>query len=258
MKRLIIITLAAVLSAFAAHSQNKNDVNISDYTLELKEDGYLNLDIDIDLSDLDIKTTQVVVLTPAVINGADTLMLKSIGVYGRNRRIFYMRNEDQKPTGVKDINLTTSETSQIIDYNASVAFMDWMDGCKVELLRTDFGCCGESALISRTELVDRFPIEPYFPELIYIRPQREVVKSREINGSAFVDFPVSQTVIYPEYRNNVVELLEEFLQENDLKIQELIYLWKHEMTEIPTCAVCRQTSGITKWTFFKILFYGMF
>lgn len=206
MKRLILISVAAFLSVFQSHAQNTNDVNIKDYVLELKEDGYLNLDIDIDLSPLKIKTTQVVVLTPAIINGGDTLTLKSVGVYGRNRRIFYLRNEDEKPTGADDINLSSSETSATIEYNASVAFMDWMNGCKVELIRTDFGCCGESALVCSEELVDRFPIEPYFPELIYIRPEREVVKTREINGSAFIDFPVSQTVINPSYRNNTAEL----------------------------------------------------
>ena len=66
MKRLFLISLAAVLSAFYGHSQNTKDVNIKDYTLELKEDGYLNLDIDIDLSQLRIKTTQVVVSLPIV------------------------------------------------------------------------------------------------------------------------------------------------------------------------------------------------
>lgn len=206
MKRLILISVAAFISIFQSHAQNTNDVNIKDYVLELKEDGYLNLDINIDLSPLNIKTTQVVVLTPAIINNSDTLTLKSVGVYGRNRRIFYLRNDDEKPTGVNDINLSSSETSAIIEYNASVAFMDWMDGCKVELIRTDFGCCGESAIISRNELVDRFPIEPYYPELIYIRPEREVIKTREINGSAFIDFPVSQTIINPSYRNNTTEL----------------------------------------------------
>jgi outer membrane protein OmpA-like peptidoglycan-associated protein len=206
MKRLIIITLASFISLCHASAQNINELNIKDYTLELDDDGYLNLDIDIDLSRLKIRNTQVVVLTPAVINGADTLMLKSIGVYGRNRRIFYLRNEEEKPTGVEDINLSVSQASENIGYDASVAFMDWMDGCKVELIRTDYGCCGESAIISREELVDRFPLKPYFPELIYLRPKHEVVKTREISGSAFVDFPVSQTVIDTSYRNNTVEL----------------------------------------------------
>lgn len=206
MKKLIIIPLAIVLSICAGHSQNTNDVKISDYTLELKDNGYLNLDIDIDLSELKVKTTQAVVLTPVIINGSNSLMLKSVGVYGRNRKIFYLRNEDAKPTGSDDINLSSSEISDVIEYNASVAFLDWMDGCKVELIRKDFGCCGQSDVLSLTELVDRFPLKPYFPELIYLRPEKEVVKTREINGSAFIDFPVSKTVINPSYRNNAAEL----------------------------------------------------
>lgn len=206
MKRLILLSVAAILTITDGYSQDINHANIKDYTLELKENGYMDLEMEIDLSPLKIKSTQVVVLTPAVINGTDTLTFRSVGVYGRNRRIFYLRNEDQKPTGSNDINVSSSDRSDIIEYKASVPFLEWMDGCKVELIRTDFGCCGQSALVSREELVNRFPIEPYFPELIYIRPEREVVKTREINGSAFIDFPVSQTVINPSYRNNTAEL----------------------------------------------------
>jgi tetratricopeptide (TPR) repeat protein len=57
-----------------------------------------------------------------------------------------------------------------------------------------------------TSLVNEFPIKPYYPELIYLRPEHEAVKTRQISGSAFVDFPVSKIAIYPTYRNNTVEL----------------------------------------------------
>lgn len=206
MKRLIIFSIS-ILNAFTLlNAQNIQHIEIKDYTLELKEDGNLSLDIDVDLSRLNVKTTQVVVLTPAIINGADTLMLKSVGIYGRNRKIFYLRNESLKPTGGNDINIDASEISDTIRYNASVAFMEWMDGCKVELTRIDFGCCSESSLISKTELINKFPLDPYFPELIYLRPEKESVKIRQISGSAFIDFPVSKTVINPSYRNNTAEL----------------------------------------------------
>lgn len=205
MNRVLSLIVVALLSVYASNAQDIPSVDVKDYTLELK-DGYLSLDIDVDLSQLDIKTTQVVVLTPKVIKGADTLQLKSIGVYGRNRRIYYERNAHIKPTHPGDIDLTTSQTEDVINYNSSVAFMEWMNGCSVELSRRDYGCCGHSDLIAKKELVDKFPLDKYFPELIYLRPEHEVVKTREISGSAFVDFPVSQTVIYPTYRNNVAEL----------------------------------------------------
>lgn len=205
MKRVISLVAIALFTTFAGYAQDIPNVDIKDFTLELK-DGYLNVDIDIDLSQLDIKTTQVVVLTPKIVKDADTLRLKSIGVYGRNRRIYYERNEDIKPTNAGDIDLTTSETVDIIRYSTTVAFTEWMNGCSVQLARRDYGCCGHSDAIAQSEVVDKFPLDPYFPELIYLRPEHEVVKTREISGSAFVDFPVSQTVIYPTYRNNVAEL----------------------------------------------------
>lgn len=197
--------MVALLSVCVSQAQDMPNVDIKDFTLELKND-YLNLDIDIDLSKLDIKTTQVVVLTPKVINGADTLLLRSIGVYGRNRNIYYQRNEHIKPTHQGDIELTASQTQDVVSYKTSVVFMDWMNGCRVELARRDYGCCGDSDLVAERELVNKFPLEEYYPELIYLRPEHEVVKTREISGSAFIDFPVSQTVIYPTYRNNVAEL----------------------------------------------------
>lgn len=206
MRRRIILSVAAILAAFAAHSQNLMETEIADLTMELTKEGYLNVDIDMDLSKMDIRTTQVVVLTPSIINGKDTLMLKSVGVYGRNRRLFYLRNENIKPTDGSDLDLTPSQTGDIIRYDASVPFEDWMDGCRLELIRKDFGCCNQSDSFASVELVERFPLDPYYPELIYLRPQSEVVKTREISGSSYVDFPVSTTAINPTYRNNAAEL----------------------------------------------------
>ena len=206
MNKRIFLTVIALLSLAVASAQAVKEVEIQELTLELKDDGYMSVDIDIDLAQLKIKTTQVVLLTPYIVKGDQSLKLKSIGIYGRNRRIFYQRNEEQKPTGVKDISLKRSEARDVISYNTSVAFMEWMDGCSLKLMRTDYGCCGQSSVVDEAKLVERFPLEKYYPELIYLRPTREAVKTRQISGSAFIDFPVSQIVIYPTYRNNVAEL----------------------------------------------------
>ena len=206
MKRYILLATLALLSIHAGYSQEIPEAKIKDYTLELKDDNLFNIDIEIDLSSLNIRTTQVVILTPYVINGADSLKLKSVAVYGRNRRIYYKRNEHIKPTMAGDITLGKSETRDVVNYSTSVPFVEWMNGCSVEIKRNDCGCCGHTTEVASAKLVDRFPIEPYYPELIYLRPEHEAVKTRQISGSAFVDFPVSQTVIYPTYRNNTAEL----------------------------------------------------
>ena len=198
--------MAVLFNLVCGHAQNIDDFEVTDLTLEVR-DGYINVDMDIDLTDVNVKGTQVVVLTPCIINGTDTLRLKSIGVYGRNRRIFYQRNDDIKPTDKKDETYSPADIRDgLIDYRTSAHYMNWMDGCSLSVIRTDFGCCGKSALISTAELVKRFPMAPFYPELIYIRPEHEVQKTREISGTAYIDFPVSRMAIQPEYRNNIVEL----------------------------------------------------
>ena len=44
------------------------------------------------------------------------------------------------------------------------------------------------------------------PKLPLIMPDPENVKLRQIAGRAFLDFPVNEMVIYPDYRNNPNEL----------------------------------------------------
>ena len=205
-KHILSFAAAALSGIFTAQAQNINDVEVTDLTMEIRE-GYINVDMSLDLTDLHVKGTQVVVLTPCIVNGPDTLMLKSIGVYGRNRRVFYQRNADARPTDKKDDAFKPSDIrGDIINYSTSADFMEWMDGCSLSVIRKDFGCCGKSDIISSIKLVDRFPMAPFIPELIYIRPEHEVQKTREISGTAYIDFPVSRTAIQPAYRNNYVEL----------------------------------------------------
>lgn len=204
--RTFFLTIALTLSFIVGYAKDSQKVDIKDFTLQLHDNGNLSVDIDIDLSKLKIKTYQVVVLTPVIVNGNNTHELKSIAVYGRNRRIYYLRNEELRPTTSEDVVLKPKEVKGTVKYNTSVYFAKWMDGCRVELLRTDYGCCGIAHTIDREQFVDRFPIEKYYPEFIYLRPKHEATKIRQISGSAFIDFPVGKIIIYPDYRNNIAEL----------------------------------------------------
>lgn len=44
------------------------------------------------------------------------------------------------------------------------------------------------------------------PELPFVLPEREAEKHRSLAGRAYLDFPVSETIIYPKYRRNPIEL----------------------------------------------------
>ena len=79
-----------------------------------------------------------------------------------------------------------------------------MDGATLKFHRSDWGCCQE-ILVEYEGLLGRHR-EAFFPELVFVQPKAEVMKSRSLSGSAYIDFPVDQTVIYPDYRRNAVEL----------------------------------------------------
>ena len=46
----------------------------------------------------------------------------------------------------------------------------------------------------------------FAPVFAFITPEVELVKSREVRGSAYIDFPVNRTEIRPDYRRNPEEL----------------------------------------------------
>ena len=62
-----------------------------------------------------------------------------------------------------------------------------------------------------------YQVEPFKPVYRYVRPKAEVTKTRSLSGSAFIDFPVSDTKIHPDYRNNSIELTKIFASIDSVK-----------------------------------------
>lgn len=92
----------------------------------------------------------------------------------------------------------------MLPYRADTNYEEWMNGARLILDRGEYGCCN-SLLAEQNGLLGRY-VEAFFPTLVYVRPEAERVKSRSLEGSAYIDFPVDKTVIYPDYRRNTVEL----------------------------------------------------
>lgn len=189
----------------AAHEAENTipDVSISDFTME-RNGKYLTIDITLDLTALDVHSNRAVLLTPRLINGTDSLDLPSIGIYGRRRYYYYVRNHAGNISGEDETVWRASNKPDSIDYNNSVIYEDWMDGATLRFLRNDWGCCHEM-LAEYRDLLGQHN-EAFFPELVFIQPKAEIMKSRSLSGSAYIDFPVNKTEIYPEYRRNTVEL----------------------------------------------------
>ena len=207
MKKTFFILIALLGMSMTIEAQNKqtvvDGVSVSDLKME-RNGGYMAVEMNLDLKDLDVDGNRAVLLTPRLRGGADSLDLPSIGIYGRRRYYFYVRNGESMLTGKDEQSFKASDKPDNIVYSNIVSYADWMNGADLSLHRSDYGCCN-TLLAEQDGQLGRHT-EAFFPELVYVRPQAEKVKSRSLEGSAFIDFPVDKTVIYPDYRRNTAEL----------------------------------------------------
>lgn len=209
MKRTIFI-LAALLgmgNILETVAQNAKDitpgVSIENFNMN-REGKYLSVEMKLDLNKLDVDANRAVLLTPRLVNGTDSLDLPSVGIYGRRRYYYYVRNGVGSISGENETVYRASGKPDSVAYNNLAEYEEWMDGATLKFHRSDWGCCHE--ILAEYEGIVGRHREAFFPELVFVQPQAEIMKSRSLSGSAYIDFPVDQTVIYPDYRRNTVEL----------------------------------------------------
>jgi len=193
------------MTAAAAAQRAVDGVSVSGVKLE-HNGRLMTVGMNMDLSDLDVSGNRAVLLTPRLVNKADTLVLPSVGVYGRRRYYFYVRNGRSMLTGKNEASYMASQRPDSVAYEKTVPYEEWMNGAQLTLRRSDWGCCNTLLAEQAGVLGDFAEAVKFFPELVYVQPQAETVKSRALEGSAYIDFPVNETVIHPDYRRNAVEL----------------------------------------------------
>lgn len=181
---------------------NPEGVEIKNLKVALT-DSIVALTMDIDLSGVDFKSETELILEP-VMEGADgfSLAFPSVTVAGRNS---YWRNvRSASSTTSEDVLYFIGKIDGDLHYQAVVAYEQWMADSQLRLER-ELSCCGSAS--SDSHVLESFSTPPEFvAELVYITPEPDTVKIRELKGSAYVDFPVNKTDIKEDYRNNPVEL----------------------------------------------------
>jgi len=198
MKHTLYIIMCMLALAPAMKAQSVSGVSIE------RNGKYVAVDMALGLAGLDVESNRAVLLTPRLVNGNDSADLKSVGVYGRRRYYYYVRNGESMLTGGDELAYRASDTPESVSYHALVPYQKWMDGAELTLHRFDYGCCG-SVLAEQDSKIGQYN-EAFFPTLVYSRPTGSAEKRQSLNGSAYIDFPAGKTEILPSYRRNVVEL----------------------------------------------------
>lgn len=204
-----IIALSLLPAMASAQTLAGSQVRVENKSLTVGTDGQLMIGMDIIIpADMKISSDRVATLTPVLkAKGSDqNKVFPAVYVYGRRREIVNQR-EGSIPTDAYKVLRRTNGAEQEVSYLVRIPFQPWMKASGLELLVDLCGCANhqeeESSALVAELAMERYTVVPF---VAFVTPKVEAVKTRSEEGSAFLDFPVNQVTINPEFRRNPQEL----------------------------------------------------
>lgn len=210
MRKVIYLLLFALLSAPGSIAQTiyKDQVRIENQSITRNPDNRLTIAMDVIMQpNMRISSNRAATLTPILESKDHTVALPAIVVYGRKRALVNGRNNNM-PKSSYTIIRRKHKTEQRVSYLVQVPYEKWMSRANLVM---DADLCGcrdivEASTLDPITTLNITPAKPQ-PHIAYIIPRESAAtKQRSIEGKAYLDFPVNKTEIYPDYRNNKLEL----------------------------------------------------
>ena len=188
---------------------------VSDVSIR-REGSELIVRLTLDLKDIQVPSNRAVLLTPQLSDSTHLEDMQSVGIYGRRRYYYYMRNDAM--LSADEYSYLASRRPATITYDAILPYENWMNGATLLLNRTDYGCCSTAIDAETGVLTDYFDRSSYVPRLIYVAPQTVSEKRFNLEGRANIAFLVNKTSINPSYGNNAYELAKIYATIDSVKV----------------------------------------
>ena len=205
-----ILVVSTVFSGFAYQADVYGlDRGISIEMHEFHERGdSLHISYTVHLDSRAIARFRGMSLTPAVTDGNREILLPSFVVVSSNKdRVLtrYYRNHRLDMPNF-DVDWRTDNS---VTYSVVIPFQGWFDDAQL-IIHREMQTYRARSTFDMFALNNRVELEPR--EAYQVQPRVEVVvparepKILDRSGVAFLDFPVGQSVIQPNFRRNPVEL----------------------------------------------------
>ncbi|MDY3068909.1 MAG: DUF3868 domain-containing protein [Parabacteroides sp.] len=172
-----------------------------------RHDDKLCLSMDIDVSEMTLSSNHSLLCSLILEAGDSIQILPSIRFNGRSRHLLYRRATDDifvEPNVYRRYN----EKDQFIHYFVEVPFYGWMDNAELSVVFDECGCGWKELQKNKAKLFTINIPQSFVlsPVVLFSLPQMDDTKHRKLEGKAFLDFPVNEIKIYPDYRKNPEEL----------------------------------------------------
>lgn len=202
-----LLLLSLLPGALPASAQQNAKYHLSGITID-REHGLLKVAMTVNPKDYHLGYNRQLDVTPVIRSRetADSLLMPSFSIAGRNA---YYNSE----RAGEETSLLRAGHGEPFLYEYQTEWQPWMDYSRIDLLAEQTGCCKSPAGpddLAPVALLDWRPVEfnsmPLNSLFHYEVPEPEEVKTRKIEGKAYVNFPVNRTEIYPDYMVNPQEL----------------------------------------------------
>ncbi|MBD5358742.1 MAG: hypothetical protein HDR88_17430 [Bacteroides sp.] len=207
-KYISVAVIAGCSLVLPAQGKNKGnilpEIDIRNLAID-QHDDEVALSFLIDATNLRPGKDREYTITPTIFNPdhTDSIEFDPVTVAGRNLYFFHERNNhlafDQ---------IYRAGKVDTISYSYRAATPEWIDTSEIVLAMRMRNCCDYTTLPS-------IPVgnveKPEMKVIIdYGNPKNVAatlpVKTRTIDGRAYINFPVNRTELYPDYMNNPAEL----------------------------------------------------
>lgn len=208
-------------TAFTQTQPSQSGVSINHVQINRERDS-VRIAFDFNFDNLQLRSNRSLVLQPFFKGDGGDQWLPAIEVMGRRRYLYYLRNDllsyAEKPYRVIK---TGKDMQRQLPYAISLPYEPWMENASLYLGEDECGC---GQVINMKQQPLAVADIAWHPALAYLAPKVETVKSRQLSGHAYLDFPVNKTEINPNYRRNPAELakicatIDSVRSDNDVRI----------------------------------------
>ena len=207
----IVILLSILSTPSVAQQTAKGQIDIT--SGEIKHEGdSLYVHMIVNLNSVSLDKDNLLILTPVVTDGKETISLPEIQINGTRRHKAFLRSEalSGKHTtedGSYAVIKLNNENKKLLHYRQAIPFEKWMSAAYVNLKEDQCGCAGYNQQQTEERIIDRIPprekiVYEVIPRPAYIQPEAEITKTRNEQWETYLDFPVNKSVILPDYMSN--------------------------------------------------------
>lgn len=242
-KYLFLACCALLFAAYTHSTQAQNSVTTNGVVLRnismKQNNGRLDTSMELDFSDLHVRSNHSLRITPMLVDGREMLQLPAVIVDGRRRSITHLRNEDKMFPSADTYIRRKNRSEQIVEYDASVNYQAWMANAEL-VLREEWCSCHDAPYAEELLTITSMPSLSIMqdsdathyqnittdvkPRMAYAIPSTDEQPS-PTHYDAAIYFHVNKSNIVPSYMGNqhtIDSLRTLFANNKDIKSVKLM------------------------------------